>query len=92
MIVVSSPLAPRRGLIQAMLAWVTDRVREPIILDLKKCFHNVGSCFTLNTMLNTEHDQTEAKPARIRMCRRANKVYFTGRLPIWKQATTVVEG
>lgn len=53
MIVVSSPLASPRGLIQAMLAWVTDRVRVPIILDLKKCFHNVGHCFTLNTMLKT---------------------------------------
>lgn len=51
MIVVSSPLAPPRALIQVVLAWVTDRVREPIILDLKKCFHNVGHCFTLNTML-----------------------------------------
>lgn len=90
MIVVSSPLTSPRSLIQAMLAWVTDRVREPIILDLKKCFRNVGHCFTLNTMLNIEHDQTEAKPARIRMCRRANKVYFKTRLSQWPRVNRIV--
>lgn len=63
MIVVSSPLATPRGLIQAMLAWVTDWVRVPIIPDLKKCFHNVGYCFTLKQCsTRPERDKTGSYP------------------------------